>query len=315
MSRDIYISGQNKEKVVRLPDEYIGEQSIRDAVAESVSMLPTRLREATILYYYDELSVGEIASAMGVAHNSVLKYLAQAKKRLAAELEDAYHSRKISAMALHSIGNILSESLQAGTEELYPSNVISFKRMMSQCQRQIMGDPDASRVPEVTKKKSKASRRMIPFGLAVSACSAVIIAGALTLGILFGGISRQAAVDSMAAHQAAGEARIVYTKGEDDRSSERVNPVQADLLAGNPESPLNVIHWWITLPDGDSDVILYEDSDGNLNIGEALIMLKENGHYGEYNLNLRFSDDHGDIYRMSSNFFISDELVPLAANP
>ena len=315
VSIDEYMSVQHKEKTARHPDEYVGEQSIRDAVMESVSQLPQRQREATILHYYDELSVGEIASAMNVSHNSVLKYLSQAKKRLSAELEERCHSGSVNAMALLPIGSILSDSLHAGTAEFYPSNVVWFERMMSQCQRQILAVPVAVPAYAATKSKQKTTHRKIPFGLAIGTCSTLIIAGALALGILLGGTSRQAANDSKAAQQAAIEAKIVFTGGVAHMGTERVNPIQAELLSGNSNSSLNVIQWWITHSGRGSDVILYEDRGGNLNIEEALNMLKENGQYGEYNLYLRFSDDHGYIYRLSSNFFISDAEVPLAPNP
>jgi len=307
--------GQNKEKAVHPHGEYVGEQSIRDAVMESVSRLPQQQREAIILHYYEELSVGEIANVMCVPHQDVLKYLAQAKKRLAAELKDKPHDGSISAIAPLTIGSILSDSLRAGTAELFPSNVVDFTQMVSQRQGQILPAASAASASTITNSIAKASRSRIHFGLAVSACTALLIAGALALGVLLGGTMRQSAYDSIAAHHAAIEARVVYTGGEADGVAERINPVQADLLSGNSESSLNVIQWWITAPGRGGDVILYEDRDGNLNIAEALSILKESGQYGEYNLNLRFSDDHGDIYRLSSNFFIYDEQVPLAANP
>lgn len=47
-----------------------------------VMRLPPRLREAVILRYYHQMTVGEISSALGIAHSSVSGRLKRAEKKL-----------------------------------------------------------------------------------------------------------------------------------------------------------------------------------------------------------------------------------------
>jgi len=57
----------------------IEAQESRQNVMDVLSSLPTRQREAMILYYYDQLSVVEIAKIMDIPHQSVSRYLALAR--------------------------------------------------------------------------------------------------------------------------------------------------------------------------------------------------------------------------------------------
>ena len=57
------------------------------ALTAAVMNLPPRLREAVLLYYYQELSMPEIAAALGVSHQAVSDRLARARRLLRTELE------------------------------------------------------------------------------------------------------------------------------------------------------------------------------------------------------------------------------------
>ena len=58
------------------------------AVVERLIMLPRRQRECVVLRFYADLSVPEIARALGVAEGSVKSHLHRAMTTLAIELED-----------------------------------------------------------------------------------------------------------------------------------------------------------------------------------------------------------------------------------
>jgi RNA polymerase sigma-70 factor (sigma-E family) len=58
------------------------------AVVERLHHLPRRQRECIVLRYYDDLTVAEIARALGVAEGSVKSHLHRAMATLAIELED-----------------------------------------------------------------------------------------------------------------------------------------------------------------------------------------------------------------------------------
>ena len=59
-----------------------------DAVLAGLRRLPRRQRECVVLRFYDDLSVPEIARALGVAEGSVKSHLHRAMATLAIELED-----------------------------------------------------------------------------------------------------------------------------------------------------------------------------------------------------------------------------------
>jgi RNA polymerase sigma-70 factor (sigma-E family) len=58
------------------------------AVAERLTQLPRRQRECVVLRFYADLTVPEIARALGVAEGSVKSHLHRAMTTLAIELED-----------------------------------------------------------------------------------------------------------------------------------------------------------------------------------------------------------------------------------
>jgi len=58
------------------------------AVVDQLRQLPRRQRECIVLRFYDDLSVPEIARALGVAEGSVKSHLHRAMATLAIQLED-----------------------------------------------------------------------------------------------------------------------------------------------------------------------------------------------------------------------------------
>ncbi len=59
------------------------------AVMKALATLPPRQRAATVLRYFEDLSVAEIANRMGVAEGTIKALLHQARQRLQIELEEA----------------------------------------------------------------------------------------------------------------------------------------------------------------------------------------------------------------------------------
>lgn len=60
----------------------------RTTVRELVEALPDRLREPVLLHYYADLSVAQVAAAMGKAEGTVKRALFDARARMAAALEE-----------------------------------------------------------------------------------------------------------------------------------------------------------------------------------------------------------------------------------
>ena len=64
--------------------DLIEEERIRQAVRS----LPENLRSVVVLYYFEGLSVGEIASALGIGEEGVKSRLFRSRKLLRIFLED-----------------------------------------------------------------------------------------------------------------------------------------------------------------------------------------------------------------------------------
>ena len=67
-------------------DEPRASDADRELTA-AVMSLPLRLREAVLLYYFQELTTPEIATTLGVSHQAVSDRLARARRKLRAALE------------------------------------------------------------------------------------------------------------------------------------------------------------------------------------------------------------------------------------
>ncbi len=65
------------------------DRAVTLTVKEAVQHLPERLRTSVILYYYGDLSVGQIARQIGTSEGSVKRYLFEARAKLATILEGA----------------------------------------------------------------------------------------------------------------------------------------------------------------------------------------------------------------------------------
>lgn len=58
------------------------------ALAEAISRLPQRHRDVVLLYYYHDMTVQEVAAALGAAPSTITKRLKQAREKLRGALED-----------------------------------------------------------------------------------------------------------------------------------------------------------------------------------------------------------------------------------
>lgn len=70
-----------------LPDAAVEPEEDQQALTLAVMNLPVKLREAIILYYYQDMSVKEIAAALGISQPSVSSRLTRAREKLRIALE------------------------------------------------------------------------------------------------------------------------------------------------------------------------------------------------------------------------------------
>ena len=66
----------------------VSEESI--AVSVEIARLPAKLKETVLLYYYQDMTVNEIAEALGISQSSVSGRLIRAREKLRAALKGVY---------------------------------------------------------------------------------------------------------------------------------------------------------------------------------------------------------------------------------
>ena len=70
-----------------LPEASVPFEELDDALASAMMRLPLRLREVILLYYYQGLTVNEIAEVLGITQPSVSNRLKRGRDRLKTALE------------------------------------------------------------------------------------------------------------------------------------------------------------------------------------------------------------------------------------
>ncbi|WP_159448792.1 sigma-70 family RNA polymerase sigma factor [Demequina sp. NBRC 110053] len=70
-----------------------------DAVARALDALAPRERTAVVLRYFDDLTLADVAGAMGLATGTVKRYLSDALDRLAVEVgHDAFETERVAVV-------------------------------------------------------------------------------------------------------------------------------------------------------------------------------------------------------------------------
>lgn len=76
-----------EERMEFIPEENLDKDDFKKTILDMVDSLPEEQRTAVILYYYDELSVKEIAEIQGVTEGTVKSRLNYARKAIKASVE------------------------------------------------------------------------------------------------------------------------------------------------------------------------------------------------------------------------------------
>lgn len=84
-----------------IPDEQLDKEDFKKTILNIVDSLPKEQRTAVILYYYDELSVKQIAEIQGVTEGTVKSRLNYARKTIKSAVETY---EKKNNVKLHSVG-------------------------------------------------------------------------------------------------------------------------------------------------------------------------------------------------------------------
>ena len=70
------------------PSESFSEDAV--AVNMEIARLPVKLREAVLLYYYQNMKIEEVADALGIGISSASERLKRAKEKLRTALKEVY---------------------------------------------------------------------------------------------------------------------------------------------------------------------------------------------------------------------------------
>ncbi len=89
-----------EEKVDFIPDAALDQQDFRRIILNMIDTLSEEQRSAVLMYYFEELSVGEIAEIQGVSEGTVKSRLNYARKAIKASVE-AYEEKN--GIKLHSL--------------------------------------------------------------------------------------------------------------------------------------------------------------------------------------------------------------------
>lgn len=73
-----------------LPEQVLNVPESQHDVMEAISKLPQKLREVVLLYYYQNMTVIEIAQALSINHASVSNRLKRAREKLRIALKGVY---------------------------------------------------------------------------------------------------------------------------------------------------------------------------------------------------------------------------------
>ena len=90
-----------EERTEFIPDEAVDQADFRTTIMGMIDQLPDEQRAATMMYYFDEMSVKEIAQAQGVGENTVKGRLSYSRKAIKKSVEDY---EKKNNVKLHCVG-------------------------------------------------------------------------------------------------------------------------------------------------------------------------------------------------------------------
>lgn len=96
---------------VMIPIDYIENEETKQLLREAIDSLKPETRSAIIMYYFEELSVAEVAKALGLKENTAKQRLYAARKKLAAKLKK--FSKNTSALCAVPIGAVINAALES----------------------------------------------------------------------------------------------------------------------------------------------------------------------------------------------------------
>ena len=96
---------------VMIPSDYIENEETKRLLREAIDSLKPETRSAIIMYYFEELSVAEVAKAMGLKENTTKQRLYAARKKLASKLKKI--SKNTGVLCAVPVGAVINSALES----------------------------------------------------------------------------------------------------------------------------------------------------------------------------------------------------------
>ncbi|MBO4865871.1 MAG: sigma-70 family RNA polymerase sigma factor [Ruminococcus sp.] len=88
--KDYAIETTAMDMTVMLPEDYAVNKERKKEIAALIDGLKPEMRSALILYYYNDMSVSDVAKSLGMNENTAKQKLFQARKKLKTQIEKLY---------------------------------------------------------------------------------------------------------------------------------------------------------------------------------------------------------------------------------
>jgi RNA polymerase sigma-70 factor (ECF subfamily) len=276
-----------------VPERYAEDSELRRLLYEIVMSLPQKRREAVILFYYDGLSLNEIAAVTGSKAGTVSSTIAKARKMIKDKIEE----KEASGMAVYSglSYGVLGKALRIESESMIPDTALT--DFSAKWQTAAKGYTYGAA------KGSGSFAKIAAIAAAVIiAVSGGVVAIVGTYGGGYGGGNKHAVAAPAAVSDitAASLGNIIFTGA--DAYDGYYNPGSADIES--PEEKTNDMSVTWSISAAGTDKAIY--SGEGRRVTEPFAALKEAKAYGRYELRYSFEDSGGAIIYKSREFEIGE---------
>ena len=293
LNLDDHIDEKSSEAEDHLPLENAIGKEERAIVMGIVRQLPERQLQAVMMHYYDGLNVTEVADAMGVSKPTISQYLAIARDKIKAGLQQQEGDVSLYGMAAAPIGLLLNQTLQQEAAIFTGANAAWLQNIIGSAAT-IADSAATSAAGSAGANSGNAAAGGHSVGVIATAGAAAIVSVGILIGAPF--MQEQPAPPPVI----SAEYEISFSGSA--AGSDYMNPSRAVARAYSVErGDMTPLHWRITAEG--SDVVLYS-GDGGV-VDDTLIQMTANGENGAYILSFDMADSEGDIWTLSRKFTIN----------
>jgi RNA polymerase sigma-70 factor (ECF subfamily) len=268
-----------------LPEKYAESDDQKRKLMEIVASLPPKRREVIFMYYYDDLSIKEIADITDTNVNTVTSNLSRARAMIRQKVTREYTNKEDglrSGVSATILGGVLKETSKAS---FTPEKAALFN---AKWQTAIHG----MRTPV------SPARHIIQTVVTIAITAAVFLGGVYAI-MQYRGASPEVATVSIvtAVPNADVQGQIDFVGG--DCECGHLNPRAASL--GEPDIPAVLTTW--NIADAETKEVLCE-GEGTV-VSSELRNLKTSARTGSYLLTFNIKDEDGGNYSVARIFDIT----------